>query len=72
MISVQNKTAFITGSSRGIGQQVALGLAKLGCNIVVHGRSEQHCAEHSIYSNNTRLKPIVFLMNSPMKKATNR
>ncbi len=26
------------GSSRGIGQQIALGLAKHGCNLIVHGR----------------------------------
>jgi NAD(P)-dependent dehydrogenase (short-subunit alcohol dehydrogenase family) len=43
MISLEDKTAFITGSSRGIGQQVALGLAKMGCNVIVHGRSEKSC-----------------------------
>ena len=43
MINLQNKTAFITGSSRGIGQQVALGLANLGCNIILHGRTASSC-----------------------------
>ena len=43
MIDLKNKNAFITGSSRGIGQQIAIGLAKLGCNIVVHGRTRQSC-----------------------------
>ena len=43
MIEIAGKNALITGSSRGIGQQIALGLAKLGCNIIVHGRTKQSC-----------------------------
>jgi len=43
MIDLKNKTAFITGSSRGIGQQIAQGLAKMGCNVIVHGRTEDSC-----------------------------
>ncbi len=39
---LENKWALITGSSRGIGQQVALGLAQLGCNVIVHGRTIDH------------------------------
>jgi len=39
---LENKWAFVTGSSRGIGQQIAWGLAKHGCNIIVHGREPQH------------------------------
>lgn len=38
MNRLQNKWALITGSSRGIGRQIALGLAQEGCNIIVHGR----------------------------------
>lgn len=43
MIDLKGKNALITGSSRGIGQQIALGLAKLGCNIIVHGRTKESC-----------------------------
>jgi 3-oxoacyl-[acyl-carrier protein] reductase len=39
MKNLDNKWALITGSSRGIGQQIALGLAERNCNLVVHGRS---------------------------------
>lgn len=37
--NLQGKWALVTGSSRGIGQQIALGLANLNCNVIVHGRS---------------------------------
>jgi len=45
MISLKGKNALITGSSRGIGQQIAQGLAKLGCNIIVHGRTQESCSK---------------------------
>jgi len=38
MIDIKGKTALITGSSRGVGQQIAIGLAKLGCHVILHGR----------------------------------
>ncbi len=41
MIELKGKNALITGSSRGVGQQVELGLANLGCNIIVHGRTKE-------------------------------
>ncbi len=43
MIDLKGKNAFVTGSSRGVGQQIAKGLAELGCNIVVHGRAVGSC-----------------------------
>ena len=42
---LKGKNAFITGSSRGVGQQIALGLARLGCNVIVHGRTMANCVE---------------------------
>ena len=39
---LENKWAFVTGSSRGIGQQIAWGLAERGCNIIVHGREPKN------------------------------
>jgi 3-oxoacyl-[acyl-carrier protein] reductase len=42
---LENKWALVTGSSRGIGQQIALGLAQRKCNIIVHGRKKSNTAE---------------------------
>lgn len=38
-MKLQGKWALVTGSSRGIGRQIALGLAAEGCNVIVHGRT---------------------------------
>jgi len=45
MIKLTGKTAFITGSSRGIGQQIAIGLAQHGCAVIVHGRKKESTKE---------------------------
>jgi NAD(P)-dependent dehydrogenase (short-subunit alcohol dehydrogenase family) len=45
MIDLKGKNALVTGSSRGVGQQVVQGLAELGCNIIVHGRTKESCAK---------------------------
>lgn len=38
-MSLQNKTAFITGASRGIGKAIALKLAEAGVNIIIAAKS---------------------------------
>lgn len=45
MINIKGKNAFVTGSSRGVGQQIVQGLAKLGCNVIVHGRTKESCSK---------------------------
>lgn len=42
MTSLAGKWALVTGSSRGIGQQIALGLAQFDCNVMVHGRTREN------------------------------
>lgn len=41
MGSLRGKWALVTGSSRGIGQQIARGLAREQCNVIVHGRTPE-------------------------------
>lgn len=36
------KWCLVTGSSRGIGRQIAIGLAREGANLIVHGRQRDH------------------------------
>ncbi len=45
MKNLAGKWALVTGSSRGIGRQIAVGLAKLSCNVILHGRSVGNCAD---------------------------
>mmetsp|Transcript_38531 Transcript_38531/g.62610 ORF Transcript_38531/g.62610 Transcript_38531/m.62610 type:complete len:333 (-) Transcript_38531:67-1065(-) len=39
--SLKGLTAFVTGSTDGIGQHTATRLAKEGCNVIIHGRSKE-------------------------------
>lgn len=41
-IDIENKWALITGASRGVGQQIATGLAGLGVNLVLHSSSRDN------------------------------
>ncbi len=47
MTAIKGKWALITGASRGVGRQIALGLAAKGCNLVLHSRTVSHTAELS-------------------------
>ena len=40
--STKGKWALVTGASRGVGKQIALSLAKLGANVVLHSRETSH------------------------------
>jgi NAD(P)-dependent dehydrogenase (short-subunit alcohol dehydrogenase family) len=42
MSTLQGKWALVTGASRGVGFHVSEGLARLGCNLVLHSREMSH------------------------------
>jgi NAD(P)-dependent dehydrogenase (short-subunit alcohol dehydrogenase family) len=42
MASIKGKWALVTGSSRGIGQQIVCELARRGCNVIIHGRKKEN------------------------------
>ena len=45
MVDVKGRWALITGASRGIGYLTALYMADKGCNLILHGRTKEHCAK---------------------------
>lgn len=44
-IPMAGRWSLITGASRGIGRQIALGMARLGSNLVLHARKTEHLVE---------------------------
>ncbi|RKS93654.1 gluconate 5-dehydrogenase [Microbacterium sp. AG790] len=45
LFDLTGRTALVTGSSRGLGQSLAAGLAEAGAHVIVHGRSSEGVAE---------------------------
>jgi gluconate 5-dehydrogenase len=41
LFDIHDRTALVTGSSRGIGRALATGLAREGCRVVIHGRDPE-------------------------------
>ncbi|MCT4614659.1 MAG: SDR family NAD(P)-dependent oxidoreductase [Marinifilaceae bacterium] len=57
-----SKTIFITGSTDGIGKQSSIDLAKLGHNIIIHGRDRNKLQDCLVYLNkNTEGRHSAFL-----------
>jgi len=42
MTNLKGKWALITGASRGLGEQIAIFMAKQGCNLILHSRKVQN------------------------------
>ncbi|MGK9369547.1 SDR family NAD(P)-dependent oxidoreductase [Melioribacter sp. Ez-97] len=42
MKTLENKWALVTGASRGVGRQIAIGLAERKCNLILHARSKSN------------------------------
>jgi len=44
-VDIRGKWALVTGAARGVGKQVATGLAQRGCNLVLHSRERSHTTD---------------------------
>ena len=44
-LELENRRAFVAGSSSGIGAGIAVGLAREGCEVIVHGRRQERADE---------------------------
>lgn len=47
-MQVSGKSAVITGAARGVGRATALGLARLGCDVVINYRSSEERARRTV------------------------
>src|SRR3546814_15268288 len=47
MMSIEGKTAFVSGAGRNIGRAIALEFAQRGCNVVVNGLSNRDACEET-------------------------
>ena len=45
-LGLTGKTALITGSTKGIGKAIAIGMAKEGTNVIINGRKKSRCWYH--------------------------
>ena len=48
MIHLQGRNALITGSTKGVGQAIALAMAEAGANVLIHGRERHPAAEETL------------------------
>ncbi len=67
MVNVQGKYALITGASRGVGKQIALCMADLGCNLILHSRNLSHTTALKIELEGKGVK--VFAVQAELSKA---
>ena len=66
-LSLTNKVAVITGGSRGIGQGIAIGLAKEGCNLVICARGKELLEETSVKIQEYNIKLLPMAMDITQK-----
>lgn len=48
LFNLNGRTALVTGSSQGIGKEIAIGLAENGANVIIHYRTEDELAEQVV------------------------
>lgn len=67
-ISMEGKKVLITGATSGIGMATASGLAKLGADLVIVGRSKERteavAKDIAVRSNNSKIQPLICDLSS--------
>ncbi len=60
-LQLRDKTALVTGSSKGIGEAIAMALAREGASVIVHGRDEAQteCVAKAIVANGGQAYPVL-------------
>ncbi|MCJ8314975.1 MAG: SDR family oxidoreductase, partial [Saccharospirillaceae bacterium] len=66
-IKLEGKWALVTGASRGVGQQIALGLAKKGVNLVLHSSNieNQDKTKELLKDLNVTVKSVASNLENP-------
>lgn len=66
-VDIRGKWALVTGAARGIGRQIALGLAQRGSNLVVHSRERAHTAalEEELRRTGVRVASVAAALEDP-------
>lgn len=66
-VDIAGRWALITGASRGVGQQIAVGLAEHGVNLVLHSSNKENQAETRALLKNTgvQVHGVEGLLDSP-------
>ena len=71
-LDIANKWALVTGASRGVGQQIALGLAELGVNLVLHSsnRDNQSATRSLLEGSGVQIHGVEGLLDNPAAIST--
>ncbi len=66
-VDIRGKWALVTGAARGVGRQIALGLAQRGCHLVLHSRDRSHTAdlEKELLGSGVRVASVAAELSRP-------
>ena len=66
-LNIEGKWALVTGASRGVGRQIALGLAELGVNLVLHSsnKDNQSATKSLLEDSGVQVHSVEGLLDNP-------
>ena len=71
-VNIEGKWALVTGASRGVGQKIALGLAELGVNLVLHSsdKDNQSATRSLLDDSGVQVHGVEGLLDNPADIST--